>query len=535
MTQPLLRLCESPHLCVLPDLLSGDEAATLAALARDDDALAAAGIEVLPDGAGRKAELPLSLHPLLEAVADRIEAAMGLRNRLGERGGSRDDAEDGARARAQRAALTLRMRHYRQGEGHPPQVDTYEIDGWSPVATALVGLEIATKGGETVFPAAHPAPVALTVAPGQLVCWRNLSADGSEEASARHVAAPVEKGDKIVLSWFIYADLGDLPGAMVATRAPTALRDAARARRPLGALRGLGRLLAIIDDGVPAESVELLQDAAEARGVTCVRVDPRRFDFGAQRVLRPGDLVFRPAVSMHSIRVEHHLWQPGVGSFYLDPAGPLFSNINALTTFARAGLPVPRTFALFDGDRDLMRHYVEQLGGLPVVLKALGHSRGVGTIRADSLASLFSIVDYALVEGTRPLLTAWVPDAVHWRLVVVGDRVVSTYRNVMDDDDFRTSGSSDPHDYAASPPEGAAALAIAACRALRHAHGGVDILAHPSGRLYLLEANFPCYYATGQLEAGHNVAGAMVDYLLDDAARHAPASDEPWPDLAPRV
>lgn len=59
-------------------------------------------------------------------------------------------------------------------------------------------------------------------------------------------------------------------------------------------------------------------------------------------------------------------------------------------------------------------------------MKALGHSRGVGVIRADSLASLFSIVDFALAENNRPLLTSYVPDAVHWRFVVVGDRAVAT-------------------------------------------------------------------------------------------------------------
>ena len=63
---------------------------------------------------------------------------------------------------------------------------------------------------------------------------------------------------------------------------------------------------------------------------------------------------------------------------------------------------------------------------MPVVIKALGYSRGVGTIRADSLASLFSIVDYALAEGTKPMLTAYVPDAVHWRVVVVGDEAVAS-------------------------------------------------------------------------------------------------------------
>ena len=46
---------------------------------------------------------------------------------------------------------------------------------------------------------------------------------------------------------------------------------------------------------------------------------------------------------------------------------------------------------------------------------------------------------------------------------------------------------------------------------------GVDILQHPSGRLYLLEANFPCYFAHAQTLAGVDVAGAMVEHLMAKA------------------
>jgi glutathione synthase/RimK-type ligase-like ATP-grasp enzyme len=61
--------------------------------------------------------------------------------------------------------------------------------------------------------------------------------------------------------------------------------------------------------------------------------------------------------------------------------------------------------------------------------------------------------------------------------------------------------------------------AVRAVHALRVEHGGVDLLEHPSGRLYLLEANFPCYYPQAQRIGGIDVAGAMVDYLLEKAVR----------------
>ena len=48
--------------------------------------------------------------------------------------------------------------------------------------------------------------------------------------------------------------------------------------------------------------------------------------------------------------------------------------------------------------------------------------------------------------------------------------------------------------------------------------GGVDILEHSSGRLYVLESNNPCYFASAQLAIGTDVSGAIVEYLLQKAS-----------------
>ncbi|HEX6503885.1 MAG TPA: hypothetical protein VF011_11585, partial [Terriglobales bacterium] len=69
-------------------------------------------------------------------------------------------------------------------------------------------------------------------------------------------------------------------------------------------------------------------------------------------------------------------------------------------------------------DRDTLRRYVERMGGFPVVVKFPGFSRGVGVIRVDSLASLFSLADYTLRNGNHPVLSAYVDQATHWRAVV---------------------------------------------------------------------------------------------------------------------
>lgn len=495
----LLRVAESPSLFVIPELASAADCAALRALVDDAAALDALGAPLEPSESGASCELPVAALPVLQDLRERLQAVLGVQNAHGE---------------------TFRLRVYAPGQGHPPHLDDYEIDGTALMATALLCIEAPDAGGQTVFGRAPGGPLVAAPREGQAVVWYNLRTDGLPDPASRHLAAPVLAGRKCVLGFFVYAPRPHVRQLPRGTRAPEALRLAFRqvpVEQRGSALRGIGRTLTLVDDGVPDETIVLLQRAAEQRGVAVQVVTPRHFDFAATEPLPDGALLFRPAVSLLASRVEQALWQPKVATFLLDPDGPLVSNVAAHETFLRAGLPVPRTLPLASTDRGLLRTYVDALGGLPVVVKALGYSRGVGTIRVDSLASLFSVVDYMLAEGGKPLLCAYIPDAVHWRLVVVGDRVVSAYRNVNDDDDFRTSGSDAPEDYTAEPPAGMAELAVASCQALRHAHGGVDVLWHPSGRMYLLESNFPCYYAQSQLQTGVDIAGAMVDWLLDRA------------------
>ncbi len=509
----LERLAELPLLLRQRDFLTASECQSLQVWTADREELQRLGCEWQSGETGTSTHISVALHPLLADLEARIYGALNLPNALGG---------------------VFRLRIYAVGQGHPPHLDTYEVGAHQLLATALVCIEAPSAGGETVFLQAAEGAVQIAQEAGQLLAWHNVWPTGEAVRAAMHLGATVIAGQKQVLAMFVYGDPAQLTQATRGTLASRAARQEVRTvqgARRVGALRGFGRVMAIVDDGVPRETVELLEAACFARGIRPIRVDPRGFDFAPERCLRDGDLLFRPAVSLHASRVEQHIWQRKVATFYLDADGPLFANLNATETFTRAGLPVPRSFWLDKPTRLMLRSMVEACGGVPVVVKALGYSRGIGVMRADSLASLFSIVDFASVEGNKPLLTAYIPDAIHWRVVVVGDKAVASYRNVTDDDDFRTSGSDDVDDYAAPLPKGAAELAVASCQVLRHAHGGVDILEGPGGRLYLLEANFPCYYAQAQLSGGVDVAGAMVQYLLERAEALAPPSADPLPNL----
>lgn len=490
-------LCTSPLVVVLDDFAT---AAECAALARwlDDPALEPGHAE--EDAASQSGELPLAADPLAAELTARLEAVAGITHQLPEEGGG-----------------TLRLRRYLPGQGHPRHSDTYDIGDFRLSVTAMLVLQAPQAGGETLFPLASPGPLRLVPKVGRLVMWRNTDDTGGPNPAAEHLALAVRAGAKITATRFIYLPVGaqlpswDWPLASPLERRDAHLATLADAATPL---RGMGRRLVIVDDDVPAETIVALEDAADQRGLAFVRIDAERFDFAEHRRLRPGDLLYRPAISAVSARVEQFLWTPGVADLYVRAHGVFFDPNNASMLFDRTGLPVARTFWPTKQNKQLLEAWVDDLGGLPVVVKLMGYSGGQGVIRVDSMVTLRSLLDAFLAQGNSPLLCAYVPDAVHWRVFVVGNKAVGGYRNSMDQGDFRTSASDDPADYAAELPAEVCEIAIAAVRALEFELGGVDVLTHPSGRHYLLEANFPCYFGHAQ-EHGQDIAGAIVDHLLD--------------------
>lgn len=273
--------------------------------------------------------------------------------------------------------------------------------------------------------------------------------------------------------------------------------------------------LICIDDAAPKETTDLLAEACVRRDVQFERLWAPGFDFDPSAGLERGDMVYRPAVSTAALRVEQCLWREGLATFHRDPLGPFFCADAYPLLFQHLGLPVPRTLPVRSRDRDRLKAAVQALGGLPVIVKLMGFEGGVGVMRLDSWTTLVSMIDYLVASGREPLLAAYVDQAVHWRVIVLGGEAVAAYRNTPEPDDFRTYASEDPADFTTEPDADLVRLAVAAANALRVDFAGVDLLRHPSGRIYLLEANFPCWFAQSQIVAGIDVAGAMVDRLLD--------------------
>jgi len=471
-------LAASPRLERLDDFVTPEAAARLV------DHLER--LALVHDETGHVAEVEPSLE--LASLEARIAAAVGLSS----------------------VVRSVRYRRYDPGDGHPLHADDYEIDDARLVATAMLVLEAPRAGGATELPFAKPFPVAAVPVARSLVHWRNLSPEGELLASAVHRGALVRDGVKRVLLMFFYLPLEGEGGFRAAEEARSSTPAGTIAAPPAGT-----QLTCVVDHGLPEETTRLLREACAARDVLYREVDARAFDYAPESRLPLGAMLFRPATSRAAQHVEELLAAPGVATFYASAEGPSFPCVSPYRVRERAGIPQPRGFPVASADRGLVASFVERLGGYPIVVKVPGGEGGVGVLRADGPVALMGLLDHLVRgQGIVPWISSYVPDAMHHRVVVVGERAVVSYENPIVANDFRSSPSGEASAYTAAVPAPLARLAVAAARAEKVYFAGVDVLVHPTGRAYVIEVNSPCYFPQATLAAGLDVAGPMVDFLV---------------------
>lgn len=181
----LQRLSTTPRLYIVDDFATPAEIAHILTLASDARALAAQGIETQHNFTGFSFEMPVN-DGVLTSLTERTYELVGIGNRCGS---------------------TLRFRRYAPGEYHPLHLDTYKILDWTLIRTALLYLTDVAEGGETYFPEAEPAPIAVKPKAGRLVIWFNHLADGSVDKRSIHESLAVKQGEKATLTNFVYQSL----------------------------------------------------------------------------------------------------------------------------------------------------------------------------------------------------------------------------------------------------------------------------------------------------------------------------------------
>lgn len=271
------------------------------------------------------------------------------------------------------------------------------------------------------------------------------------------------------------------------------------------------------------EAYEFLRKACEARDITFVPIEVESFDFSiaTNDFLEQDAMLYRLSISRRAKLLEGLLARADTATLYRDRTRYAhvadWGNVIALE---RDGLPIiPTIFGVSMTQEKYLKDYVQKLGGFPVVLKSSGGSHGNSVMRVDSIESLRSVLGFVSTpDSAEFVLRKFIKNAEHIRLVVVGDHVVDAVRYFPQTDDFRTNTGNKPHvePYARTADvENIFVMAEKAITSRGYALGGVDVLIDEDGEAFIAEVNAPCNFGRNQMNTGVDIAGMIVDYLLD--------------------
>lgn len=271
------------------------------------------------------------------------------------------------------------------------------------------------------------------------------------------------------------------------------------------------------------EGVECRLQALERNSVKLgfdfLSINSRQYDYSNIPALTESDLLYNAARGSRTLM--SLMLNERVTTFYIK--NPMLDLYSSTTQFSllheKLGFRSPKTIYCLTTNRDLLRRYVEFLGGFPVVLKLAGGSRGVGVMKVESFESLFSVADYLVTTGDEFIMRQYIKSQYGARLIVLGDRVLSCARFFMQPDDFRNAPILSNTRYGKfEPTEELSRMCVMATQAANLEMSGVDVIFDDFGTPYLLEINFPTGFQSF-LESVDEVLTEMLLFLKAKAEK----------------
>ena len=248
---------------------------------------------------------------------------------------------------------------------------------------------------------------------------------------------------------------------------------------------------------------------------------------------------FIPGGSLEQIiyRLDALHWIEEHGVPVMNPPRAIERSVDKFYTDTRlreAGLPTPETLICerIDDAMPSIRAMLERTpldgGERAIVIKPIFGSMGHGIVRVtdpdvafrvlqalDQIRAVFYI-QRAVDSGGRDV-----------RVFVVGGRVIGAIERRADGGDWRTNVSRGGSATAFELPPAWASLALRAVAAIGADYAGVDLLPSRDGGVFVLEVNGIPGWQGLQSAAGIDVAGTVVDHLLDRVRTPRPQAAMP--------
>lgn len=191
----------------------------------------------------------------------------------------------------------------------------------------------------------------------------------------------------------------------------------------------------------------------------------------------------------YGVAVVRHLEGMGV---------PVLNSSNAIATahdkfyclqlLTHHGIRVPNT--LFSRSPAIVNSLLDHLGGLPVVLKMLEGSQGVGVVLANNRQVISSVLDLLWGLGKEVQVQEFVEESggSDIRVLVLGGRIVAAMKRTARAGDFRSNVHRGGSGHLYKLGEEEKRVAITAAKVVGLEFAGVDILTSRKGPL-VVEVN----------------------------------------------
>jgi len=186
--------------------------------------------------------------------------------------------------------------------------------------------------------------------------------------------------------------------------------------------------------------------------------------------------------------------------------------LRCLQLLAKGGIPIPKSaFAYSPKNVD---NVIDQVGGIPVIIKLLEGTQGLGVILAETRISAKSVIEAFLDVQVNILVQEFVKEAEgeDVRVFVVDGQVVGAMRRKGVKGDFRSNlhrgGTSEVVKLSAKEKE----LAIKSVKRLGLGIAGVDMLRSKRGYI-VNEVNSSPGLEGIEKATGNDIAGKIIEYV----------------------
>jgi len=271
-------------------------------------------------------------------------------------------------------------------------------------------------------------------------------------------------------------------------------------------------------EGVAIRLVEL-KKACELLNITFISLDSLAIDYTNLPILGKNDILYNAARGSQTL--ESILLSKEVTTFYIKnpELNQTYSTTDWSIIHRKHNLPEPKTIFHLTSDRQLLRKYVNYLGGFPIIIKVTGGTRGIGTMKIESWQNLISTVDYLATTGDKFIMREFIDADFGARIMVLGDEVVQSSKFLFQENDFRNAPIFSNTKYESiTLDDETKSICIEAVRLVNLEMAGVDILFGKDHKPYLLEINFPTGFSSFKWNP-EIISSKMVNYLIKKAER----------------